>query len=252
MPRINLEKFGLNREEEKTYLSLVKTGPTSVSDLSDFSGYKRTTLYQYLDKLIDKGLILETFSGRKKQYSASPADTFERILEKEALQIKENKQNLSSIVKRIEHLRKSVSLESGTRILHGAGGFEYMLKDILRTKEDLYFIGSHEAMLERDKLKDERYFLRQFTAKRRQKGGTKAWIITDHSQISKRQFREGDTDFREIKFWKQLDNSNGGLIVYGEKICCFSVEPEPVFYFIGNAIVAEILKTVFWQLWQSL
>ena len=47
-----LRKLGLNKKEAKIYLSLIKSGPGSVQDISRSTSINRSTIYQRLENLI--------------------------------------------------------------------------------------------------------------------------------------------------------------------------------------------------------
>jgi len=52
-----LRRIGLNQYESRVYLSLLHSGPTSASDLSDLASIPRPRTYDVLDKLEKKGFI---------------------------------------------------------------------------------------------------------------------------------------------------------------------------------------------------
>lgn len=252
MPRINLSQFGLSSEEEKIYLALISFGVASVVRLENKVGLRRTTIYYHLQHLIDQGLVSESFEGGKKQYFPAAADHLKKIFQKKEKEFLIQKENVQLIIERINNLQKSVTKLPEARIYKGRLGLEVVMKDILETRKDIYFIGSHDAILEDDKLISTEKFLRNFTAKRRQKGDTKAYIISDFSKISLRQKGEEDEVFREVKIWPELKGMNGGIVVCGSNIVMYGVGEEAIAYVVKNEIVAGLMEVILKQLWKSL
>jgi len=82
-----LTDLGLTEYEAKVYIGLVESGPTTASDLSDFSGVPHSRIYDVLSKLESRGWI-ESQSGRPTRYRAkSPSEVvrLHRIKKEEKL-----------------------------------------------------------------------------------------------------------------------------------------------------------------------
>ncbi|MEI8060970.1 MAG: helix-turn-helix domain-containing protein [Candidatus Berkelbacteria bacterium] len=252
MPKINLEQFGMSSEEAKVYLALVKRGSSGVMDISHESNLSRSTTYYHLEALLSKGLVSQSFNGKKHIYTPSKPKVLERILEQKELELADQKQSLPSLLKRIENIAAQQATDPEAQILKGKIGLLQILDSVLGASGDIYFIGSHDVVLKNESLFSTEFFLRNFTAKRRQKGKSVAWIIGDESEITLRQKREQDTEFRKIKVWSELANMNGGLIVYGSKVLFYSVSGEATAYIIHNPVTSEILKVMFKMIWSSL
>ena len=52
-----LKEFGLSENEIKIYIDLLKTGTATANRLSKLSGVKRSTTYDNLNLLVNKGLV---------------------------------------------------------------------------------------------------------------------------------------------------------------------------------------------------
>ena len=61
-----LEKLGLNKKEAQIYLAALESGETNIEGLSKKSKIKRTTVYDIVESLKEKGLLSSTFSKKKK------------------------------------------------------------------------------------------------------------------------------------------------------------------------------------------
>ncbi|VAW16825.1 hypothetical protein MNBD_BACTEROID05-74 [hydrothermal vent metagenome] len=63
-----LKDFGFNDVEAGIYVTLLKNGKSTVSDIAKNSGLKRPTIYQYIDDLAARSLIRKTFKGKRLLY----------------------------------------------------------------------------------------------------------------------------------------------------------------------------------------
>ena len=89
-----LEKLGLDEKESTIYLACVKHGAMSHSRLSQITGIKRTTVYFYIQKLIELGLIGMKLRGKRKIIVANPISSLETMLGEEKEKIKEREEKL--------------------------------------------------------------------------------------------------------------------------------------------------------------
>lgn len=65
----SLEKLGLSSYEARAYLALLAHGPTSGYRLSKLSGIPRSKIYETLERLIDRGVVLSS-RGEPAEYAA--------------------------------------------------------------------------------------------------------------------------------------------------------------------------------------
>jgi sugar-specific transcriptional regulator TrmB len=79
-----LVKMGLSKGEAKIYLTLLKNGQSSVNQLSEKVSLHRPNIYDYLQKLVDKGLVNYSTEENVKRFSAvEPEKLLEFIQAKE-------------------------------------------------------------------------------------------------------------------------------------------------------------------------
>ena len=74
-----LAQFGLNEQEARVYLSLLELGTGTVAEIALKSGVKRTSIYNFIDRLVDMGVITHGINSRKRGYQAvNPEQVLER------------------------------------------------------------------------------------------------------------------------------------------------------------------------------
>jgi|APSaa5957512622_1039677.scaffolds.fasta_scaffold43923_1 HTH-type transcriptional regulator, sugar sensing transcriptional regulator len=161
-----LENLGLSDGETKVYLALLKIGTSPVSKIKEESELHRTTIYDFIEKLINKGLASYVIENNVKFYSAThPSKLMDFVKEKEI--------SLNNILPELIKLNETNEEEIKIEILKGKEGFKTLLNLILRTKKDLHGYGIDETKFEENFPIDLKHFLKQ-----EQKLGIKEKLIT--------------------------------------------------------------------------
>jgi sugar-specific transcriptional regulator TrmB len=75
------EVFGLSTYEAGIYTALVSNGPSHVANIGKYTHTPRTAVYPPLKSLLKKGLISESVFGKRKYYSAIPAENLRSMFE---------------------------------------------------------------------------------------------------------------------------------------------------------------------------
>ncbi|HDR7950774.1 TPA: TrmB family transcriptional regulator [Bacillus toyonensis] len=71
-----LKKIGFNEYEAKSYVSLVKQGPVTAYQVSKNSGIPRARIYEILDNLVEKGIVMKEEINNTIRYSPLPVEIF--------------------------------------------------------------------------------------------------------------------------------------------------------------------------------
>ena len=77
-----IEGAGLPPKEALIYLTLIKEGQSSTTMLSSSTKIKRTTIYQHIQSLLEKGFILRRIKGKRTFYTAENPKKMTAIIEK--------------------------------------------------------------------------------------------------------------------------------------------------------------------------
>jgi len=164
--RVVLENLGLSDGEIKVYLALLKLGSSPVSKIKEESELHRTTIYDFIEKLINKGLVSYSIENNVKFYSAMhPSKLMDFIKEKEV----GLKEILPELISLSEQHKEEIKIE----ILRGKGGFKTLLNLILRVRKDTHAYGIDETVFRKNFPIDIKHFLKQ-----EQKLGMKEKLIT--------------------------------------------------------------------------
>ena len=135
--RETLRKIGLVEEEINIYLLLLKLGSSKATKLSKELRLARSTVYRFLDSLLEKGLISENIVNNVKFFTAVSPERIPEILEERADEIKSIIPKLNSLIGR-EHEEAKVELFKGKE------GIKTVMNDIIKEGKDYTFLGEAE------------------------------------------------------------------------------------------------------------
>ncbi len=149
---IILQDLGLSEGEIKTYLTLLKRGSSTVAKIKEESGLHRTTVYDFLEKLMQKGLVSYVVQGGVNYYNASQPERLKQLL-------KEKAEKLDMIMPDLENLARLPKDEIKVEVYKGKQGFNTVLNKIIATKKDMYGFGFEEEKYEQlDPILMQQYF----------------------------------------------------------------------------------------------
>lgn len=121
-----LQKLGLSEKETDVYLALHKIGPSAASTIARLTKIKRTSVYDVLNSLLEKTLILSFKNGVTTYYAI---DDVNKIFYQE-------KEKISVAEKLVKKLKESSGKFEGLQINYykGMEGYREMYEDILRMR----------------------------------------------------------------------------------------------------------------------
>lgn len=92
--------LGLTDAAVKIYLYLLKESNSTASEIARITGISRPKTYEYLNRLVDKGLCLEILGSVKKYNATNPSTAFEKIQK----QIKTDYEKSASFVNKLSEI----------------------------------------------------------------------------------------------------------------------------------------------------
>jgi sugar-specific transcriptional regulator TrmB len=119
-----LENLGLDNKEVQVYLSLLEIGEASIAKISKKSGVKRTTVYNAIEALKEKGLVSSTVKRQSTLYIAEDPRKLEQELSEKMLSLKNILPELLSISNFIDKKPK-------IKFFEGFGGLKDVYMDTL-------------------------------------------------------------------------------------------------------------------------
>ncbi len=243
MNNIDLRIFGLNQNQAKVYLALLKLGQANVLEIANKTGLSRISVYDTLEDLSAYGYISFILRGKRKFYiPESPKKLEKKLIFEQKLAQKQ--------LPLLENLFNTISHRPSVYFLEGKEGLKSMVEDVLASIPDS---GQYEVMYNPeaemaivgketwDKWVEER--------KRRN-----IWIrlICERSRGSKKWAKKGEKTNRVVRFLPKGQKILVSYHIYGNKVSIFSLSEPVVGVIIENNEIAEMQRLQFEYIWKAL
>lgn len=238
-----LEKLGLSKKEARLYLVALEAGPSTIANLAQKSGVKRGTIYEFLNTMIDKGLLEVEISGKRKLYKGVNPKKLERIIDRQ-------KDILNSIAPELSLLISGSTQKPKIRFYEGKSGVlsaYYEILDIPNNSEVLGY-GTFEGIYSKFSEKDINEYIKKRIAK-----GIKERLIMPTDQYADSHIAENKNEFREtILVPKEKFSITNEINIFENKVAIMSLGDELIGIIMESKQIADTQRSIFNLLWESL
>ncbi|MBI2666396.1 hypothetical protein HYX13_02175 [Candidatus Woesearchaeota archaeon] len=230
-PEKTLEKLGFSPNEIKVYLTLNDHGSTKAGKISKLAKIDRSSCYNSLKLLLEKGLVSYVLIGKVKWFQATGP---KRLLE----YVKEQEEEVQSILPELQARHKIAKIEGQVRLFKGIKGVKSIFLDIIRTRKDNYVFGSEGQFTERMP-----EFSLQFERMKKEARITSQLLI-------RKGRKELDSKTSEYRFLENVQESPAVTNIYGDKIAIIIWTDEPEGIIIENVAAAKAYRSYFEVMWK--
>jgi len=230
-----LEDIGLTKTEAKIYLAVLDQGSALAGTVSQKSGIHRRSVYDALERLIEKGLISFIIRNNRKW--------FEAVEPSRLLQIAEQKKaNIKQVLPELELKFNSSQEKQEAVFFKGKQGLKSVFDDQIQEKRTIYVMGAYEGASE-----VIQFYFMHYDKKRKAARIPVKMIFPEASRSSK---MIKNIPLSEIRFLPEKYMNPVGINVYGEKVATIVWADEPLAILINNNQVAEAYKKYFNFMWE--
>lgn len=148
---LTLINIGLEPKEAEVYLSVLKLGKASITDIAKTSDIKRTTVYEYVNKLTKDGLFHKTAQGKRMVYVAEDPAKLIKLLE-------HKRKQADSILQDLQDIYATASHKPHIKLYEGIDGIRSIYDEISNTPQTVYSTFSAEKLFSVFKEKDAKEF----------------------------------------------------------------------------------------------
>jgi len=227
-----LERLGFSPNEIKVYLKLNDYGSNKAGKIAKLSKIDRSSCYNALKSLAEKGLVSYVLIGKVKWFQLTGPN---RLLQ----YLKEQQEDVKSILPELNARHKASKIEGQVRLFKGAKGIKTIFRDIASSKQDNLVFGSEGQFGE--KMPE---FSAQFERMKKENNIKTKLLLRDKRGAH-------DTSMTEYRFFSNISKSSAVTNIYGDKIAIIIWTDEPEGILIENEVAAKAYKSIFDYMWHQ-
>jgi len=242
--------LGLNKNESETFLTLLdyKDG-VSVLDLSKDLNLPRPTIYSHLEKILDLGIAKKGIKENTSLFYPESKDTIKQVLN-EKISFLENSKKVFDLA--FEEDNKNLKFKPKFFIYEGKNSYEQIWRDILRTREDSYWLWPIKNMIDKGVSKDK---LQEFHEERIRRNINLFVLWSEKSKLDIKNSpfllsNDQKESLRKIRILPKGLDQDIGYGIYGNKVAFISYGEENYSFVIESRELAKTLKQQFDFFWK--
>lgn len=244
-----LSKLGFNDGEIKTYLFVLESGEQTAGFIAQRLGLPRPSIYGFLERLISKGLIIESKKNSVKTFTASPVEKIGQIFDQEIDDLRSNKNNFNKILPELIK-GQGKTFTPKFQLFEGKENVKNIIKDVLLYRnletESYWPIKAMIDILGAD-------FFRYFNKERIRRNIYIRAIWPDKQKVDIKKYPYlgvGENFLREIRTAPKDVNFEMGYWIYENKVSFISSKKECFGFIIESKEFADMMKSQFNSIWK--
>lgn len=239
----SLTQIGLEENEAQVYLAALSLGPTTVLKISKVAEIKRTSVYEIITTLIQKGLMKKEVRGFKTLYVAGDPNYLESALDAK-------RELFSRVLPELEGLYALKGTESVLKYYEGLQAIENIYDELLDDLKphDFYYAISN---IDEWQATDEEYFLKYHVERRAGLNVETKLLFTDCA-VAQSRLKTQKNFNEEIKVLPKDTDIHVDLVVTPYKLVMFQMKQPLIALMIENRSMVHMHKNLFEIMWRAI
>jgi sugar-specific transcriptional regulator TrmB len=251
MIREALEEIGLSEKEVSVYLTLLEIGSGKVQVISRISRLNRTSIYDILESLTQKGLVSRYKKGGASYFNALEPDRLLTYLDRETeerqILAERQKGRIADILPQLVSMQDIYAAgKPKVRFFEGEKGMREAYEDTLTTKETILAYANVQTMHEGLPEFFPEYY--------RRRAGKDIFIqaIVPQNRLSYERSKHDQEEMRSIRFLPDAETDFSPEVnIYENKVLIASWK-EKMAIIIESKELADLQRLTFELLWKTL
>ncbi len=232
--------LNLTDEEALVYTTALQLGEASLLEIAEKSGVHRTSIYRFLDAMIQRQVLIATKKKKRTVYSAADPEQL-----KEYIQTKVHEMN--RLLPDLKAIQNSVSAKPRVQFFEGIEGIKHVYADTIKEGKPMDGYGDFEFTV---KVMGD-YFRDYYIPARIRRGFLWRGILRD-SPAAREWGKHDNRDLRESRFLPGGDITTE-INIYGNKVALVSFRSiVPFAVLIEDADIAHTQHVAWQGLWDRL
>lgn len=232
--------LGLSEKSSRAYLAILQIGPSTIKPIADFSGLKRTSIYNFIDTLVELGLVSRRKRNGRWYYSAEDPRRLVRLQQ-------ERMRDLSSALPTLAQLFLRGQRKIGVNFFEGAKEVKNILLEELSCKREALYLWPGRDVIA---MAGGARFLSAVDRARVKKG---VWVKSIHFRDKLSPYStssSGDEFLRESRFAPPMLNLSMGMGIYDcGKVGFFSSARENFGILVTSTELEQAMRGIFSFVW---
>lgn len=242
-----LEKIGLSKAEIQIYLTLLKLGPSPLGIVVRESKFRKSTIYNNITRLQEKGLVSFVIKDSKKYFEATEPERLVEFIHDKKRELENYETEVNELIPKFKKSFGEPRPHAEAHVLVGIEGFKTMRRDMLKNVEgELLLIGA----ISREDEAMPKFF--ETWNKTRQRKGIKIKILHKESATKKvMENKEIMGSHFETRFLSEELESPAVINIYGDRVVNVLWKNDyPLCFMIINRDIADSYRKYFNYLWK--
>jgi sugar-specific transcriptional regulator TrmB len=231
-----LKEYGLTDKEIKVYIELLPLGSINLQEIAKRVNFPRTTVYNTLNYLHQKGLVSKIV---KKSVTYFEATEPKKLVDN----LEERKSLIEKALPELEGLKAIIKESSNAEIYQGNRGIFTILSDVFKKQQEVCYFGSYSLSLEVLKHQPEHVGTMRIENK------IPARIVMDRYD-EERFHTDKYKSLTKMRFLDSLKDFPCMIFIYGNKVALYTLKGDLVGIIIKNKEVAQAMKLIFEMYWK--
>ena len=238
-----LQQLGLSEKEAQLYLKLLTIGSASAGELIKELKFYSKTVYELLEKLIEKGLVSYVVKSNVKYFEAADPERLSEILSEQQNELEQKNRLLREIIPILKKQRKLGKEPQEATIYKGKQGMKSIFEDALKQQGEILVFGGG------GKFKETLGPYAELWHKKRVKAKIPMRILWSEKHKTKIKEAESYEKVKVKLLPKEFENP-APVMIYGEKVAITVWSETPLATLIRSKEVAKSYQSYFNILWR--
>ncbi len=239
-----LESLGLNDKQSSVLSGLLGSGsPMFVSAVARSAKLNRTTAYDILEELSDRGLVSRVKKDGAMRYQSIAVELLPAYVERQREALQETKRKLAEVVPQIALLRMHGKVLPKVQLFEGMEGVKQAYEDTLEGNKgkELYDFTGTDAIYQKMGIEWLEYYW-----KKRVRLNIKCTVIAPDNEWSRMMQKDDAKYDRTLKLIPKEFTFDSEIDIYDNKVGIFTFSQEnPIAVIIEDQTIHDTVKTFF-------
>ena len=242
-----LKNLDLSDKESDVYLAVLALGKGIISDIARRARLKRTTAYEYVESLLQKGLICKTVGKKRIFYCVENPQKIPKLFEKKKQALDDKKRKMEKYIPELTSLFSASFSRPVVSFYEGKDGIKEIYLQIISTHKIIYSFFSPASVFKLFSFKENDELLKQLY----ENGGELRNLVERSDKAVERLRKKEYNSFVKNKLLPEGFKFETDLLIVDDTVALISFK-NLVGVIIQDKAIAEMQKNIFDLIWKGI